>query len=63
MEEEKAKQFVVENKRLAKEMAEMKREAQQEERRMNKLKKEHEVSDIILCTCTLCSNLIFAMTL
>ena len=45
-EEEKAKQFDVENKRLAKEMAEMKREALQEEKRMNKLKKEHEVNDM-----------------
>ena len=42
-EEEKTRQSIVEQKRLLKEQAEMKREAELEEKKMNKLRKQYEV--------------------
>ena len=42
-EEEKTRQSIVEQKRLLKEQAEMKREAELEGKKMNKLRKQYEV--------------------
>ena len=49
--EENARQSVVEQKRLLKEQAEMKREAELEEKKVTKIRKQYEVIKVIHWCC------------